>query len=318
MKAIMYHYVRPFNLEYPNLKNLHIDDFRKQLDYFQDEYGFVSKEEFVNSFKTGKPIDGVILTFDDGLSCHYEYVYTELKKRGLWGIFYIPTQPYVESKILDVHRTHLLLGKHESKTVFEFLDKRINNSLFDHSKLDEFRELTYKTQENDQYTLLVKRILNYFISYEHREKVMNLLMEEFICNEKEILESYYLTENQILEMHENNMIIGSHTINHPVMSRLSFEEQSVQVKNSFNFLEGIIGKFHHKTFCYPYGGFHSFTDETEKILSKENCLYSFNVEQRDIENIDLKSRPQALPRYDCNQFPFGQVRELSPTMYKRH
>ena len=308
----MYHYVRPFHHEYPNFKNLDIEDFRKQLDYFQDEYGFVSKEEFLNCFKKGKPADGVILTFDDGLFCHYEYVYKELKKRGLWGIFYIPTQPYVDSKMLDVHRTHLLLGKYESKTVFEFLDKRIDGSLLDQSKLKEFRVLTYKTQENDQYTLLVKRIINYFISYENREKVMNHLMEEFIPNEKEILESYYLTEDQILEMHENNMIIGSHTINHQVMSRLNFEEQSIQVKKSFAFLESIIGKFHHKTFCYPYGGFHSFTDDTEKILSEENCLYSFNVEQRDIENTDLQSRPQALPRYDCNQFPFGQIRRLRP------
>lgn len=47
----MYHYVRPFHHEYPNFKNLDIEDFRKQLDYFQDEYGFVSKEEFLNCFK---------------------------------------------------------------------------------------------------------------------------------------------------------------------------------------------------------------------------------------------------------------------------
>ena len=80
MKAIMYHYVRPFDSEYPNLKNLNIDDFRKQLDYFQAEFGFVSKEDFINSFKTGKPVNGVILTFDDALYCHYEYAYKEFKR----------------------------------------------------------------------------------------------------------------------------------------------------------------------------------------------------------------------------------------------
>ena len=318
MKAIMYHYIRPFNQEYPNLKILHIDDFKKQLDYFQKEFGFVSIEDFTNSFKTGKTINGVVLTFDDGLFCHYEYAYKELKKRGLWGIFYIPTQPYVEGKILDVHRTHLLLGKYESKRIFEFLEKIINESLFDQSKLNEFKILTYKTQENDKYTLLVKRILNYFLSIEHREKVIDCLMEEFLPNEKEILQSYYLTEDQILEMHENKMIIGSHTINHPVMSKLSLNQESIQIKNSFDYLKNIVGKFNHKTSCYPYGGYHSFTDDTEKILSEQNCLYSFNVEHRDIGESDIQSRPQVMPRYDCNQFPFGQIRKLSPTMYKRH
>ena len=310
MKAIMYHYVRPFNPEYPNFKNLHLNDFRKQLDYFQDKFGFVSMEDFANCFRTGKPVEGILLTFDDGLSCHYEYVYKELKKRGLWGIFYIPTQPYTEGRILDVHKTHLLLGKYESKKIFEYLDSHINDSLFDTLKFNEFRELTYITQKNDEYTLLVKRILNYFISYEHREKVINHLMEEFIPNEKDLLKSFYLTEKQIVEMHENNMIIGSHTINHPVMSRLTYTQQLNQVKNSFEYLETIIGKFRQKTFCYPYGGFHSFTNETEKILFNENCLYSFNVEHRDIQEEDLKLRRQALPRYDCNQFPYGVSKRI--------
>lgn len=48
MKAIMYHYVRPYNPNLPKLKHLHIDDFCKQLDYFQENYGFIEKEEFLS------------------------------------------------------------------------------------------------------------------------------------------------------------------------------------------------------------------------------------------------------------------------------
>ena len=35
MKAVMYHYVRPFDKAYPYFKNLHFDDFKLQLDYFK-------------------------------------------------------------------------------------------------------------------------------------------------------------------------------------------------------------------------------------------------------------------------------------------
>lgn len=309
MKSIMYHYVRPFNSEYPNLNNLHIDDFIKQLDYFEKKFGFISKEDFIECFKTGNPVKGIVLTFDDALFCHYDYVFKELKKRNLWGIFYIPTQPYIEQKIIDVHRIHLLLGKYNSKKIFSFLEKIIDNSFFDKNKINEFKEFTYTTQKNDQYTLLTKRILNYFISYNYREDVINKLMNHFIPNEKEILQSFYLSPSQIKEMHDEGMIIGSHTVNHPVMSRLPEEDQENQIINSFSYLEEIVGIFHHKTFCYPYGGFHSFTKKTEEILFNQNCQYSFNVEQRDIEESDLKNRPQALPRYDCNQFKYGQVRK---------
>ena len=302
MKAIMYHYVRPYDDNFPNLKILNFDNFRKQLDYFESEYGFVNKENFANSFSSGEETKGVILTFDDGFYCHYNFVFEELIKRDLWGIFYIPTQPFTENKMLDVHRIHVLLSKFDSKTIFKFLKFNIDDSMFDKTKLIEFKNNTYSLQKNDEYTLMIKRILNYYILYKHRTNVIDILMEKFIPNENEIFEKFYVTSEQILEMHNSGMIIGSHSVNHPVMSRLNLKDQVFQIKNSFNFLKDIVKSFHQKTFCYPYGGFHSFNAQTEKILSKENCLYSFNVEPRDIEVDDLKLRPQALPRYDCNHF----------------
>ena len=109
----MYHYVRPFDSDLPYLNHLHIEDFKKQLDFFEDHYGFITQKEFINSLKTGNTSKGIILTFDDGLSCHYNHVFKELQDRGLWGIFYIPTSPYKNNKLLDVHRIHLLLAKYK-------------------------------------------------------------------------------------------------------------------------------------------------------------------------------------------------------------
>jgi len=312
MKAIMYHYVRPYNHDYPYFKNLHIDDFQRQLDYFEKNFGFVSKDDFLNSFNRNKPSnslpEGVILTFDDGLSCHYDYVYQELKERGLWGIFYIPTMPYLDNKILDVHRTHLLLGKVNSKDIYEFLMKVIDDSMLDKSKEKEFKKFTYASQKNDNYTLLIKRYLNYFIDYEFRTEVLNKMMSYFIPDENDILRSFYLNRQQILEMHDGGMIMGSHSVNHSVMSRLSKDEQYKEILTSFNFLEEIIDDLNPKSFCYPYGGFHSFDNGTEEILNNIGCKFSFNVEPRDITLNDMLHRPQALPRYDCNNFKYGQVR----------
>lgn len=303
----MYHYVRPFSEEFPYLKNLSFDNFKKQLDFFNKEFGFVKKNEFVDSFNGKAPPQGVVLTFDDGFYCHYDFVFKELKKRGLWGIFYVPTQPYTQGKLIDVHRIHVLLSKHNSKKLYDFLIDVIEDNFIEKDKLEEFKNKTYTRQKNDDYTNFIKRTLNYYISYQFRNNTINLLMEKFVPNENEIFEKYYLTKSQILEMHDSGMVIGSHTVNHPVMSKLNYQEQEYEIKYSFQFLNSVIKNFDHKTFCYPYGGFHSFTKETERILEKEKCLYSFNVESRDIDINDIRSRPQALPRYDCNFFPFGQV-----------
>ena len=106
------------------------------------------------------------------------------------------------------------------------------------------------------------------------------------------------------------MVLGSHTVNHPVMSKLSAEEQEKEIVVSFQVIESITGKSALKTFCCPYGGFHTFTPRTEASLEKHACLFSFNVEARDIGKKDLASRRQALPRFDCNAFPYGSCRPV--------
>jgi len=308
MKAIMYHYVRPHNPDFPFFNNLDIEDFRKQLDYFERTFGFVSKESFLESFTTGKIPKGVVLTFDDGLKCHFDYVYAELKKRNLWGIFYVSTQPYTENKFIDVHRTHVLLGKFGGKVVYEHLKELLREDNIDQTKKSEFEKFTYQTQVNDNYTLMVKRLLNYFISYDHRELLISKLMGKLVPKQQEIFSDFYLTPGEIKQMHDSGMLIGSHTVAHPVMSRLTYNAQKFQIEDSFQYLENTVQHMDTRTFCYPYGGFHSFNQDTEDLLTQNSCLFSFNVEPRDISSNDVLKRPQALPRYDCNQFEFGQVR----------
>ena len=48
------------------------------------------------------------------------------------------------------------------------------------------------------------------------------------------------------------MIIGSHTESHTLLSRLNFNQQMKEIKNSKIFLEKTINK-KVEYFCYPYG-----------------------------------------------------------------
>lgn len=309
MKSIMYHYVRPDEPGFPHFRHLHIEDFEKQLDYFRDEYGFVSQPDFWNSLKTGTPVPGVLLTFDDGFSDHYDYVLPALEKRGLWGMFYISSGVYSTKKLLDVHRIHVLLGKYGGRRIEETLRGSLTDEMLSHAHLQEFRELTYLRQSNDAATQTVKRILNYFVSYEHRESVLDRLMAEFFPGEQELARAFYLSPEQLRAMQSRGMVLGSHTVHHFLMSKLNPEEQEREIVESFRTLDELTGGIPQRSFCYPYGGFHSFTADSERLLSKHGSHFSWNVEPREIAESDLKNRPQALPRYDCNQFPFGQVRQ---------
>ncbi|OOZ80618.1 hypothetical protein BOW50_01350 [Solemya velum gill symbiont] len=309
MKSIMYHYVRPDEPSLPHFRHLHVEDFARQLEYFGNEFGFVSKDDFLNCMESNEPVDGVVLTFDDDFKDHFRYVLPELKKLGLWGIFYISTSPFTTRKLIDVHRIHMLIGKFSGKTIADALNDIIKEEMLSHSHVEEFQSETYTRQNNDSSTNHVKRCLNYYIDYKYRESVIDQLMSIFYPDEPDMIDDFYMTQPEIRIMNNQGMIIGSHTVNHPVMSKISLESQEREIRNSFDTLESITEGLPTRTFCYPYGGFHSFTNETEKLLEENGCHFSFNVEPRDIDQNDLLNRRQALPRYDCNQFPHGSFRK---------
>jgi peptidoglycan/xylan/chitin deacetylase (PgdA/CDA1 family) len=311
MKAIMYHYVRPDDPALPYFRHLHVDDFTQQLDYFGDKFGFVSQSDFLASLDSGDPTPGVVLTFDDGFKDHHQYVLPNLLQRGLWGIFYIPTAPFETGKLIDVHRIHMLVGKYGGTALAETIQKIITEEMLSHEHIQEFHTQTYSRQQNDANTNYVKRLLNYFIDYKYREQVIDQLMELFFPNEASLIKDFYMTPTEIREMQGNGMLIGSHSANHPVMSKLTSDQQAAEIFESFSVIEAMTGPLEVRTFCYPYGGFHSFSPGTETLLEAHNCRFAFNVESRDITSTDLHDRPQALPRYDCNQFPYGSYRERS-------
>ena len=170
-----------------------------------------------------------------------------------------------------------------------------------------FKNKTYLDQNLSSGLKYLKDILNYYIKDEYKDSVIDDLMLKFCNNEKLIKEKFYLSKNDIRKMENCGMLIGSHSVTHPVMSKLSEEEQESEIKNSFNEIEGILEQKTIRTFCYPYGGFHSFNSTTEKLLNKYSVMFSFNVESRNIENEDLQNKNQKLPRYDCNAFPFGKI-----------
>ena len=114
-----------------------------------------------------------------------------------------------------------------------------------------------------------------------------------------------MTEKNIIEMKSEGMIIGSQAKNHFLMNRINKEQQISEIQESFDYLNSICS-LDHLTYCHPFGGSHSYNNETLQILESLNVQYSFSVEDRQISNHDLKYNKQCLPRFDCNQFRHGK------------
>lgn len=310
MLAVMYHYVRLPSSETPRLKFLHLHDFQRQLDMFERTSRIIGRAELykVLSGEIPPPADGVILTFDDGLADHYEYVFPELQRRGLWGVFYIPTLPYSEGKMLVVHMLHRLLAKYPADQLLQELIRIVTPEMVCEELMAVFQECTYNKQvSSSSAEKEFKRLVNYFLLPEHKQAVTRQLFDQFFPNRHdEICAEHYLDVTQMKEMAAAGMEIGGHSVSHTVLSSQSAEQQGKEINCCMDQLREMIGKEAvAPTFCYPYGGAASYNMDTLLALKQARVQYCFDVRSDVITATDIEHSKLRLPRYDCNEFAFG-------------
>ena len=129
-------------------------------------------------------------------------------------------------------------------------------------------------------------------------KNKNKNKETIAFDENELFNNVYLSCTQIKELKDHGNIIGSHTVNHKVLSRLSYKEQYSEIKNSFDFIDDLVEQ-EYKSFCYPYGYKSSYNQNTLNILKDlkidDACIFDNNHQDDIIKQYELS-------RIDCNQF----------------
>lgn len=305
----MYHYVNRGE-ERPPFGYYHLDrgDFAAQLDHFREAYDVVDRAAFLATMRGERAPrdDEVVLTFDDGLADHYDHVLPELEARDMWGIFYVPAGPYLHGGALDVHRIHALLGAAGGEAVAAALDDLVDESMLDEEHVDRFEGSVYDRQDNEDATERAKTVLNYYVADDARGRVIDELDERLMGGDG-YHDDIYMSRDELRALREAGMTVGSHAVTHRVMSTLSADEQRAEIETSFDFLEDVLGELPVRTYCHPYGGEHSYTDETLETLEAVGCEFSFDVNDRDLAAADVDTHRHRLPRYDCNDFPHGEA-----------
>jgi peptidoglycan/xylan/chitin deacetylase (PgdA/CDA1 family) len=302
----MYHYVRPESAAPPHFRYLPLDGFRRQLDHFATQAHIASASEFFDALRRRTPSpNAVVLTFDDGLADHYDYVLPELRARGLWGLFFVPTLPYAAGRVLDVHKTHLALGRAGGRRVLRELERLVRPEMLEPEYVARLEGCLYRGHIEDEATAEVKRLLNYYLRLEHREQVCDHVYRQTGGIEDADVERHYASPEQLRELGASGMTLGAHSVSHRLLSQLPLAEQAREVEDSLSTLGELLGQ-RVRSFCFPYGGDHSFDSNTLGLLEASGVDFAFSVEPREISARDLSRQRLALPRYDCNGFAHGQ------------
>ena len=113
--------------------------------------------------------------------------------------------------------------------------------------------------------------------------------------------SYYLSKEAINEMSNYGIDIQSHTVNHPNLDKMTYDEQLTELKESKKTLESITGK-KIDSIAYPFGDFNDYS-----IQAAKDAGYTLGfTTQRGLSDRDdnpLKlDRIYISSKYDMNTF----------------
>lgn len=307
MEFVTYHYVRPETDAPPDgYYHLPLDQFEAQLDYFAETRTLLSRDEFEACLRGERepPADGIVLTFDDALADHYRWVLPELERRGLWGVFFVATDPLVHGRRLAVHRVHTLVSEYPgSELLSATLDVVRDHEALSVPAADD--EGMYAGRDTDDDVRAVKQLLNQAVPYGHLPAVLDALESRFPAAGAVEAADLYLSVDQLSELAAAGMVMGAHSVSHPLLSRLPAAEQRREIRDSQEHLATRVDA-PVDLFAYPYGGEASYTDRTRELVREAGFEWAVTTQPGEIAGADLGERPLALPRRDCTAFPHGE------------
>jgi peptidoglycan/xylan/chitin deacetylase (PgdA/CDA1 family) len=246
----------------------------------------------------------MLLTFDDGLRDHVDFVLPALTARGLFGLFYVPSGPALTGELLDVHKVHLVLGKLGGEAVLARIEAR-HPEILPPSHERGPAGSHYAAQHSDEATKTVKTLFNWKLTPEIRGPVLDALMSEAFEGKPPGWTAVYLDRAGLRTLTDAGMGVGPHGHSHIPFSRLAPAQLRTEIETSCGYVESA-GGGREWGFCYPYGSPGAIGDAAIAAVAAAGCPFAFATGAADI-NTPLSAAPHSLPRYNCNAFPHGMA-----------
>ena len=307
----MYHYTRYIkNSRYPAIKGLEVKDFKRQLDFFEENFNIITMEEVTEAVLKGRnlPEKALLLTFDDGYTDNYTVALPLLLERGLQGSFFVPAKPLVDGGLLEVNKIHFTLAKGNEKDIVkdildyslkikEKLREKLNIADRDISE-ELYKKYAVSNGRDTVDTSFIKKMLQEILPAENRTEIIDILFDKYVEVSEEVLANeLYVNKTQLKVMKKLGMFIGLHGYEHNHLALLTEEEQKKDLEKSLSAMREFIDE-DDWVMNYPYG---SYNKTTLRLIKSRGAVLGLTT-KRGIADIKPDSALE-LARFDCNDFP---------------
>lgn len=148
--------------------------------------------------------------------------------------------------------------------------KYIKDNGYTTLSLDEVNQYILNKKTLPEKSILITFDDGYMDNYYYAFPILKELNMKatIFCITSKLDGSYYLSENAIKEMSQNNIDIESHTVNHKHLNELNYKEQLEEMKNSKAKLESIIEK-EVNAIAFPFGDYNN-----DSVLAAKEAGYN--------------------------------------------
>jgi peptidoglycan/xylan/chitin deacetylase (PgdA/CDA1 family) len=227
--------------------------FAAQLSVLSSCFRVVSLDRLIEELDAGGPAPGTVcITFDDGYRDNHDHALPLLRQYGLSATCFLSTG-FIGTRRAPWHDVVLQAFKGSRRDRFDFPPAGIANE---------------KMEGPAGRAAVAMRVLPWLKRHGPRER--DALIADIVqaCGAPpEPEERLMLNWDEVRALTAGGFTIGAHTVNHPILSKLSAEEMEAEVAGSRDAIEAQL-RIPVRHFAYPNGQPGDFDDRTIAMVRK--------------------------------------------------
>ncbi|MBE0683509.1 MAG: polysaccharide deacetylase family protein [Anaerolineales bacterium] len=239
------------------------EDFAQQMDYLMRWFKVVSIQEIVRWLdgKSILPSHAALITFDDGYADNFLNAYPILKERNLPAVVFL-TSGHIQNDAPFYWDLVAYCFYHTPQDTIIFPDGHQEhwNNKTEKDRVSSNLIEKLKILPDDEKTAWIARL----------PELLNVSIQ------KGYFKSLMMNWDQIREMNKNGIDFGGHTINHPILTRVSLRRAEDEIAGSRTRIEDELGK-PILGFAYPNGGKADFNQEIEHLTANSGYRVAFTL-----------------------------------------
>jgi peptidoglycan/xylan/chitin deacetylase (PgdA/CDA1 family) len=243
----------PFDIE---LVSGSVNQFTHQMEYIKAHYQPITFATLLEKLERGEkpPRGAAIVTFDDGFVDNYNNAFPVLKRLDMPATIFLSTG-YIDSQTTFWYEklSYALMTTRATEVTLATLGSFVIGD-------------SYESRRQLMKSIVLKLKL---VPDEVRLSLLDDLDAQLMFERKwiEDARSGPMTWDQIREMSANNIEFGSHSVTHPILSRVPLDKLAFEVEHSKHRIEAELQK-PVQVIAYPVGGVEAFDDNVRAAVRK--------------------------------------------------